>query len=76
MAVGADEVWIDLAVSGFGVVDDEPAAALAAADGGFEVVVVDALAFAVACWLRTVWTRFQVASSMRGWCLPGYWMPW
>ena len=48
LAVGADEVWIDLAVSGFGVVDDEPAAALAAADGGFEVVVVDALAFAVA----------------------------
>ena len=34
LAVGADEVWIDLAVSGFGVVDDEPAAALAAADGG------------------------------------------
>ena len=29
-------------------VDDEPAAALAAADGGFQVVVVDALAFAVA----------------------------
>ena len=48
LAVGADEVWINLAVSGFGVVDDEPAAALAAADGGFEVVVVDALAFAVA----------------------------
>ena len=48
LAVGADEVWVDLAVSGFGVVDDEPAAALAAADGGFEVVVVDALAFAVA----------------------------
>ena len=48
LAVGADEVWIDLAVSGFGVVDDEPAATLAAADGGFEVVVVDALAFAVA----------------------------
>ena len=48
LAVGADEVWIDLAVSGFGVVDDEPAAALAAADGGFEVVVMDALAFAVA----------------------------
>ena len=48
LAVGADEVWIDLAVSGFGVVDDEPATTLAAADGGFEVVVVDALAFAVA----------------------------
>ena len=48
LAVGTDEVWIDLAVSGFGVVDDEPAATLAAADGGFEVVVVDALAFAVA----------------------------
>lgn len=48
LAVGADEVWIDLAVSGFGVVNDEPAAALAAADGGFEVVVMDALAFAVA----------------------------
>lgn len=48
LAVGADEVWVNLAVSGFGVVDDEPAAALAAADGGFEVVVVDALAFAVA----------------------------
>ena len=48
LAVGADEVWINLAVSGFGVVDDEPAATLAAADGGFEVVVVDALAFAVA----------------------------
>lgn len=48
LAVGADEVWIDLAVSGFGVVDDEPAATLAAADGGFEMVVVDALAFAVA----------------------------
>ena len=48
LAVGADEVWVDLAVSGFGVVDDESAATLAAADGGFEVVVVDALAFAVA----------------------------
>ena len=48
LAVGADEVWVDLAVSGFGVVDDESAAALAAADGGFEVVVMDALAFAVA----------------------------
>ena len=48
LAVGADEVWIDLAVSGFGIVDDEPATTLAAADGGFEVVVVDALAFAVA----------------------------
>ena len=35
LAVGADEVWVDLAVSGFGVVDDEPAATLAAADGGF-----------------------------------------
>lgn len=48
LAIGADEIWIDLAVSGFGVVDDEPAAALAAADGGFQVVVMDALAFAVA----------------------------
>lgn len=48
LAVGADEVWVDVAVSGFGVVDDEPAATLAAADGGFEVVVMDALAFAVA----------------------------
>ena len=48
LAVGADEVWVDVAVSGFGVVDDEPAAALAAADGGFQVMVVDALAFAVA----------------------------
>ena len=48
LAVGADEIGVDVAVSGFGVVDDEPAAALAAADGGFEVVVVDALAFAVA----------------------------
>ena len=48
LAVGADEVWVDVAVSGFGVVDDEPAAALAAADGGFQVVVMDALAFAVA----------------------------
>ncbi len=48
LAVGADEVGVDVAVSGFGVVDDEPAAALAAADGGFQVVVVDALAFAVA----------------------------
>ena len=48
LAIGADEIGVDLAVSGFGVVDDEPAAALAAADGGFQVVVVDALAFAVA----------------------------
>lgn len=48
LAVGADEIGVDVAVSGFGVVDDEPAAALAAADGGFQVVVVDALAFAVA----------------------------
>ena len=48
LAVGADEVGVDVAVSGFGVVDDEPAAALAAVDGGFQVVVVDALAFAVA----------------------------
>ena len=48
LAVGADEVWIDLAVSGFGIVNDEPAAALAAANGGFEMVVMDALAFAVA----------------------------
>ena len=48
LAVGADEVWVDVAVSGFGVVNDVPAAALAAADGGFQVVVVDALAFAVA----------------------------
>ena len=48
LAVGADEVGVDVAVSGFGVVDDEPAATLAAADGGFQVVVVDALAFAVA----------------------------
>ena len=48
LAIGTDEVWIDVAVSGFGVVDDEPAAALAAADGGFQVVVMDALAFAVA----------------------------
>ena len=48
LAVGADEVGVDVAVSGFGVVDDEPAAALAAADGGFQMVVVDALAFAVA----------------------------
>ena len=48
LAVGADEVGVDVAVSGFGVVDDEPAATLAAADGGFEVVVMDALAFAVA----------------------------
>ena len=48
LAVGTDEIGVDVAVSGFGVVDDEPAATLAAADGGFEVVVVDALAFAVA----------------------------
>ena len=48
LAVGADEIGVDVAVSGFGVVNDEPAAALAAADGGFQVVVVDALAFAVA----------------------------
>ena len=48
LAIGADEVWIDVAVSGFGVMDDEPAAALAAADGGFQMVVMDALAFAVA----------------------------
>ena len=48
LAVGTDEIGVDVAVSGFGVVDDEPAAALAAADGGFQVVVVDALAFAVA----------------------------
>ena len=48
LAVGADEIGVDVAVSGFGVVDDEPAAALAAADGGFQVMVVDALAFAVA----------------------------
>ena len=48
LAIGADEVGVDVAVSGFGVVDDEPAAALAAVDGGFQVVVVDALAFAVA----------------------------
>ena len=48
LAVGADEIGVDVAVSGFGVVDDEAAAALAAADGGFQVVVVDALAFAVA----------------------------
>ena len=34
LAVGADEIGVDVAVSGFGVVDDEPAAALAAADGG------------------------------------------
>ena len=48
LAVGADEIGVDVAVSGFGIVDDEPAAALAAADGGFQVVVMDALAFAVA----------------------------
>ena len=48
LAIGADEIGIDVAVSGFGVVNDEPAAALAAADGGFQMVVVDALAFAVA----------------------------
>ena len=48
LAIGADEIGVDVAVSGFGVVNDEPAAALAAADGGFEVVVMDALAFAVA----------------------------
>lgn len=48
LAIGTDEIGIDVAVSGFGIVDDEPAAALAAADGGFEVVVMDALAFAVA----------------------------
>ena len=48
LAVRADEIGVDVAVSGFGVVDDEPAAALAAADGGFQMVVVDALAFAVA----------------------------
>ena len=29
LAVGADEIGVDVAVSGFGVVDDEPAAALA-----------------------------------------------
>ena len=54
LTIGADEVWIDLAVSGFGVVDDEPATTLAAADGGFEVVVVDALAFAVAVGCQDV----------------------
>lgn len=48
LAIGTDEIGVDLAVSGFGVVNDEPAAALAAADGGFQVVVMDALAFAVA----------------------------
>ena len=48
LAVGTDEIGVDVAVSGFGVVDDEPAATLAAADGGFQVVVMDALAFAVA----------------------------
>ena len=48
LAIGTDKVWVDVAVSGFGVVNDGPAAALAAADGGFQVVVVDALAFAVA----------------------------
>ena len=48
LAIGTDEIGIDVAVSGFGVVDDEPAAALAAADGGFQMVVMDALAFAVA----------------------------
>ena len=48
LAVGTDEIGVDVAVSGFGVVDDEPAAALAAADGGFQVMVMDALAFTVA----------------------------
>ena len=48
LAIGADEIGVDVAVSGFGVVNDEPAATLAAADGGFQVVVMDALAFAVA----------------------------
>ena len=48
LAVGTDEIGVDVAVSGFGVMDDEPAAALAAADGGFQMVVMDALAFAVA----------------------------
>lgn len=48
LAVGADEVGIDLSGAGFGHVDDEASAALPAADGGFEVVVVEALALPVA----------------------------
>lgn len=48
LAVGADEVGVDLSGAGFGHVDDEAPTALPAADGGFEVVVVEALALPVA----------------------------
>ena len=48
LAVRADEVRVEFAGSGFGIVDDESAAALAAAYGGFEMVIVNALPFAAA----------------------------
>ena len=48
LAVGADEVGVDLSGAGFGHMDDEAPTALPAADGGFEVVVVEALALPVA----------------------------
>lgn len=45
--MGADEVGVDLSGAGFGYVDDKAPTALPAADGGFKVVVVEALALPV-----------------------------
>ena len=48
LAVGANEVGVDLSGAGFGHVDDEAPTVLPAADGGFEVMVVEALVLPVA----------------------------
>lgn len=48
VAAGADEVAVDVAAPGGGVLDQQTGAAVAADGGGLEVVVVQALAFAVA----------------------------
>ena len=54
VAAGAHEVRIDHAAAVLGVLDQEARAALAADDGGLEVVVVDVLALAVAVRVQDV----------------------
>lgn len=54
VSAGADEVGVDGPAAVLGVLDQQAGAAQAAGDGGLEVVVVDALSFAVAVGVQDV----------------------
>ena len=57
VAAGTDEVGVDDSAAVLGVLDQEAGAAQAAGDGGLEVVVVEALSFAVAVGVHDVLHR-------------------